>query len=163
MSRGWILMGAPEPFNNHGGGGGNCLRFLFLFLFFFNKNACFIAARSCLGTYGWCSHVFVVCFRRCGRVRKKHHCEADEDPTRQWLQRRVSAERTWAFSHYIYAYKFIFIYVYIFMTLPFMSNTVDTRMLYIPWMHSIQALQSLLGPLSLAKQLICFTTLSPLP
>lgn len=32
-----------------------------------------------------------MCFRRCGRVRKKHHCEADEDPTRQWLQRRVSA------------------------------------------------------------------------
>lgn len=36
-----------------------------------------------------------VCFfflsRRCGRVRKKHHCEADEDSTRQRLQRGVSA------------------------------------------------------------------------
>lgn len=75
---------------------------------------------------------FVVCFRRCGRVRKKHHCEADEDPTRQWLQRRVSAELKWAFSHHIYADVFIFIYVCIFMVLPFMSNTVDARMLYIP-------------------------------
>lgn len=35
--------------------------------------------------------MLLVCFRRCGRVRKKHHCEADEDPTRQRLQRWVSA------------------------------------------------------------------------
>lgn len=35
--------------------------------------------------------IFLVYFRRCGRVRKKHHCEADEDSTRQRLQRRVSA------------------------------------------------------------------------
>ena len=34
---------------------------------------------------------FLVYFRRCGRVRKKHHCEADEDSTRQRLQRGVSA------------------------------------------------------------------------
>lgn len=37
-----------------------------------------------------------MCVRRCGRVRKKHHCEADEDSTRQRLQRRVSA------AHYIF-------------------------------------------------------------
>lgn len=106
MSRGWILMGAPELFNNDGGGGKKRL------FSFFTKNAYFKAARSCLCTYGWCSHVFVVCFRRCGRVRKKHHCEADEDSTRQWLQRRVSAEFKWAFSHYIYVYIYLYMYIY---------------------------------------------------
>ncbi len=35
--------------------------------------------------------ILLVYLRRCGRVRKKHHCEADEDSTRQRLQRGVSA------------------------------------------------------------------------
>ena len=38
-----------------------------------------------------CVCLCVFCVWRCGRVRKKHHCEADEDPTRQRLQRGVSA------------------------------------------------------------------------
>lgn len=163
MSRGWILIEAPKPFNNDGGEKAT-------FVFFFKKKqqqqqkpACFRATRSCSCTYGWCSHVFVVCFRRCGRVRKKHHCEADEDPARQWLQRRVSAELKWIFSHCIYVYIFIFIHVCIFITLPFTRNTVDAATLYTPWMHSVQALQSLLGPLSHGKQLISFTPLSLLP
>lgn len=52
-------------------------------------------ARSVILMYVFWFFVFFfsVCVRRCGRVRKKHHCEADEDSTRQRLQRRVSAVR----------------------------------------------------------------------
>lgn len=52
-----------------------------------------VCARSVTLMYVFGGFFSSVCVRRCGRVRKKHHCEADEDPTRQRLQRRVSAVR----------------------------------------------------------------------
>lgn len=108
-----------------------------------------------------------MCFRRCGRVRKKHHCEADEDPTRQWLQRRVSAVQ--------YTYQTGSLATRTRQSCVFSLKNDDYFALLLgeqrcrcrdivePWTHSlsVKALQRLLGPVSHAKQLI--SSPPPLP
>lgn len=157
MSRGWILMGAPEPFNNDGGGEKAA------FVFYLKTLVSTPLDPACVHMvdvrmYLWCV------FEGAGEsgkstIVKQMKILHVNGFNAEWVP---ILNGPLAIT-YMPIYAFIFIYVCIFMTLPFMSNTVDARMLYIPWMHSVQALQRLLGPLSHAKQLISFTPVSPPP
>ena len=71
--------------------------FIYVFIYLFGNDIimCFV----------W-SHFF----RRCRRVRKEHHCEADENPTRQRIQRRVSVIQ---YPSYYNTDIYVSIYMYV--------------------------------------------------
>lgn len=156
MSRGWILMGAPEPFNNDGGGEKSCLRFWPKRLVLKPLDLACVHMVD-VRMYLWCV------FEGAGEsgkstIVKQMKILHVNGFNAEWVPSLNGPLAITYMRIYSYLYMCMF-----FMTLPFMSNTVDARMLYIPWMHSVQALQSLLGPLSHAKQLISCTPLSPMP